>query len=101
MVVLFSLDFRFKTIEVKELKIMGFWETFKTKFLKWKHEQDATPVKGETYKDPPDVKDLPNMPDSEGNLIAVSSGNRELSPALSAKLGINNSRHEEIDDKIS
>lgn len=68
--------------------------------MKWKHEQDANPVPGETYKDPPKVSELPNMPDSEGNLIAVSSGKRELSPVLSAKLGINEPRHAEIDDQI-
>lgn len=80
---------------------MGFWEDFKLKFSKWKHGQDATPVEGETYKDPPKVSDLPNMPDSEGNLIAVSSGHRELSPVLSAKLGINTPHQpSEIDDKI-
>lgn len=80
---------------------MGFWEDFKAKFSKWKHGQDASPVAGETYKDPPKVSDLPNMPDSEGNLIAVSSGHRELSPVLSAKLGINiPNQPSEIDDKI-
>lgn len=80
---------------------MGFWETFKAKFFKWKHAQDANPVEGETYNDPPKVADLPNMPDSEGNLIAVSSGKREMSPVLSAKLGINTPHHAEIDDQIT
>lgn len=80
---------------------MGFWDDFKKKFSKWKHGQDASPVEGETYKDPPKVSDLPNMPDSEGNLIAVSSGQREISPVLSAKYGINMpDKHAEIDDKI-
>lgn len=80
---------------------MGFWETFKTKFLKWRHEQDANPVEGETYKDAPRVSDLPNMPNSEGELVAVSSGKREISPVLSAKLGINTPHHAEIDDQIN
>ncbi|QLG73631.1 hypothetical protein HG535_0F01420 [Zygotorulaspora mrakii] len=80
---------------------MGFWEDFKRKFALWKHTQDATPVEGETYQDPPKVSELPNMPDSSGNLIAVSSGNREISPVLSAKYGINiPEKHNEIDDKI-
>ncbi|GAV52975.1 hypothetical protein ZYGR_0AI02570 [Zygosaccharomyces rouxii] len=85
---------------------MGWWENVKLKYHQWKHNVDATPVEGEQYKDAPRVQDLPHMIDSEGNLIAVSSGHRELSPVLSERFHISNPRssvgrpEDKIDDKI-
>ncbi|CEP65053.1 uncharacterized protein LALA0_S19e00254g [Lachancea lanzarotensis] len=64
---------------------------FKEKFQKFKYYISGSPVKGEHYKDPPNVKDLPHMTDADGQLVAVSSGKRELSPVLSATLNIQNS----------
>ncbi|SCW01136.1 LAFE_0D05864g1_1 [Lachancea fermentati] len=70
---------------------MGAWADFKTKFLKVRRYLAATPIEGESYEKAPDVKDLPHMVDADGELMAVSSGKRELSPVLSAKLNIQNS----------
>ncbi|SCV02421.1 LAME_0H00166g1_1 [Lachancea meyersii CBS 8951] len=67
----------------------------KDKFQKFKRYLSGAPIKGETYKDAPDVRDLPHMKDADGQLIAVSSGKRELSPVLSANLNIQNSRRAE------
>ncbi|SCU93877.1 LADA_0G05314g1_1 [Lachancea dasiensis] len=75
----------------------------KDKLLKIKYYLTGEPIKGETYKDAPRVQDLPHMKDADGNLIAVSSGDRELSPVLSAKLNIQNSHRRpdpEGDDTI-
>ncbi|SCU86359.1 LAFA_0E00254g1_1 [Lachancea sp. 'fantastica'] len=76
----------------------------KEKFQKFKYYISGSPIKGEQYKDPPNVKDLPHMKDADGQLIAVSSGKRELSPALSANLNIQSSgghKHvKESDDTI-
>ncbi|CUS23584.1 LAQU0S10e03774g1_1 [Lachancea quebecensis] len=71
---------------------MGALANLKEKFVKLKRFLSGEPVEGETYEKSPDVKDLPHMKDADGKLIAVSSGNRELSPALSAKLNIQNSQ---------
>ncbi|AQZ10904.1 (ZYRO0C06204g) [Zygosaccharomyces parabailii] len=82
---------------------MGWWEDLKNKYHHWKHNIDASPVEGETYKDAPRVKDLPHMTDSEGGLIAVSSGNKELSPVLSERFHISNPEghpDDKIDDQI-
>ena len=81
----------------------------KEKLVKLKRFLSGEPVEGETYEKSPDVKDLPHMKDADGKLIAVSSGNRELSPVLSAKLNIQNSqglsksgsRNEPIDSRFS
>ncbi|SCV03074.1 LAMI_0H05270g1_1 [Lachancea mirantina] len=83
------------------------WSSFKVKFLKMRRYLAATPMEGETYEKSPEVKDLPHMTDADGKLMAVSSGKRELSPVLSAKLNIQGSgeRHpgreaDRIDDAI-
>ena len=71
---------------------MGFLSDLKERFAKMRRYLGATPIEGETYEKSPDIKDLPHMKDADGHLIAVSSGNRELSPVLSAKLNIQSSQ---------
>ncbi|KAL6946299.1 hypothetical protein ACO0RG_000445 [Hanseniaspora osmophila] len=73
----------------------------KDTFLKVKRWFSGEPIPGETYKQAPDVKDLPHIVDSSGALVAVSSGKRELSPVLSQKLNIQKSpKVSQIDDQI-
>lgn len=75
--------------------------SLKEKWQKFKRYLSGSAVEGETYKET-HVEDLPHMVDADGALIAVSSGKHELSPAVSAKYGIQPGKgQEKIEDVIN